>query len=265
MDHPLLCLVLGVLGAHAAAAGELTPYFESSANQKPRGDAGVSVSSDRIRLNADLALRAPDDSTEIIPKVTSDFAIGSHLGVETQLKFDDWNSAAAVSGAKVDTRLHFQSSAPFLDELEGRVWRSPDGQSGRILNFGFYQILSDSNALTPLTVRTTASFEATQGVSPSPTPGDSPAMTGAESRRVAFETEVRGLLSRRLRGRSALRLKIDRIVGAGAQSARSVAFDHAWSVGSAARLGVNVKMERTDVAAGATNDPSLGLTWRWSL
>jgi hypothetical protein len=69
-----------------------------------------------------------------------------------------------------------------------------------------------------------------------------------------------------LTGRSALKLKIDRIMGAGAQSARSVTFDHAWSVGAAAKLGVNVKMERTTSALdGATSDPSVGLTWRWSL
>ena len=162
MARAVIVLAVAVFGSRAAIAGGVSSYFESSANQKPRGNAGVSVTSDRVRLNADLAVRAPNRTTEIVPRVSSTFAISDRLGLETRVDLSDWNSRTIVPGTKVDTRLHFKSSAPFLDELEGRVWRSPNGQSGRILKFGFYQKLSDANALTPLTIRSKAVVEATR-------------------------------------------------------------------------------------------------------
>jgi len=265
MARALICLALGMLGAQAADAGGITSYFESSANQKPRGNAGVSVSSDRVKLNADVALRAPNRATQIVPQLSSAFAISNRLGVETRVHLSEWNSGAELPGAKVDTRLHFQSSAPFLDELEGRVWRSPDGQSGRILRFGFYQILSDTNALTPVTMRSKASVETTVGGLANPAPGILSLGPRPESRRLGLETEFRGLLARRITGKTALKIKVDKVAGARAQTAQSVAYDHSWSVGNAA-LGLNLKVLRTTYATTvAGTEPSLGLTWRWDL
>jgi hypothetical protein len=48
-------------------AADLNPYFHSSAGNKPRGDAGLSVSNDRLRVAADVAMRAHDGSTRILP------------------------------------------------------------------------------------------------------------------------------------------------------------------------------------------------------
>jgi hypothetical protein len=264
MTRALITLVLAVLGAHAAEAGGVSSYFESSADKKPRGNAGVSVTGDKIRLNADLALRAPNRSTEIVPRVSSAIALSDRLGLETRVDLSDWNARAVVPGAKVDTRLHFQSSAPFLDELEGRVWRTPDGQSGRILKFGFYQKLSDANALTPLTIRSKAVVESTVGATDllEDSPGGRRARP--ENRRFGIETEVGGLMSRVFTGRGALKIKLDRIAGARPETAGSVAYDQAWKVGFA-QLGVNLQMLRaTHTTAGALQ-PSVGFTWRWSL
>ena len=66
MARAVIVLTVAVFGSRAAVAGGVTSYFESSANQKPRGNAGVSVTSDRVRLNADLAVRAPNRTTEIV-------------------------------------------------------------------------------------------------------------------------------------------------------------------------------------------------------
>jgi hypothetical protein len=183
----MIVLALAVLGSRAAEAGAVTSYFESSANQKPRGNAGLSVTGDRLRLDADLALRAPNRTIEIVPHVSSAFAISERLGLETRVDLSDWNSRAVVPGAKVDTRLHFRSSAPFLDEFEGRFWRSPDGQSGRILKFGFYQKLSDTNELTPVTIRGKAVFESTVGGDTSPVPGGTLAPAGWNPQRAPRE------------------------------------------------------------------------------
>jgi hypothetical protein len=148
MVRAAIVLVAAVLGSSAAVAGSVTSYFESSANQKPRGDAGVSVTSDRLRLNADLAVRAANHTTEMGPRVSSTFAIRDRSGLETRVDLSDWNSRAVVRGAKVDTRvdtrLHFTILGTVLGRARREVWRSPDGQSGRILKFGFYQKSSDA-------------------------------------------------------------------------------------------------------------------------
>jgi hypothetical protein len=264
MARALIVLAIAVLGSRAAVAGEVTSYFESSADKKPRGNAGLSVTSDRVRLNADLALRAPNKSTEIVPRVSSAFALSDRLGLETRVDLSDWNARTVVPGAKFDTRLHFRSSAPFLDELEGRVWRSPDGQSGRILKFGFYQKLSDANALTPLTIRSRAVVEDTVGRAN--TLADSADALGVrpENRRFGIETEVGGLMSRVFSGRGALKIKVDRIAGSRPETARSLAYDQAWKLGLG-QLGLNLKMLRATYSTAGLLEPSVGFTWHWSL
>jgi hypothetical protein len=261
----VVSLALIVLASHAHA-GSVTSYFESSASQKPRGNAGVSVTSDRIRLNADLALRAPNRTTEIVPRVSTALAISNRLGLETLVDLSDWNSRTAVPGAKVDTRLHFRSSAPFLDELEGRFWRSPDGQAGRILKFGFYQRLSDANALTPVTMRSKAVVETTVGGAAGfQSIGNAAPESRPESRRFGVETEIGGLMSRLISGRGALRITLDKTAGSRPGTAGSVAYDQAWKLGPAAQLGLNLKMLRATYTTAGALEPSVGITWRWSL
>src|SRR5689334_21604315 len=104
MARVALLSVCAFFGARSAGAQGIATYFESSANQKPRGDAGLSVTSDRVKLNADVALRAPDGDTRIIPQISSAFALTSRLGLETKVRFDDWNHAE-LPGPNVDTSL----------------------------------------------------------------------------------------------------------------------------------------------------------------
>ena len=264
MARTAIVLTFAVLGSRGAFGGAVTSYFESSASQKPRGNAGVSVTGDRIRLNADLALRAPNRTTEIVPRVSSAFAISNRFALETRVDLSDWNSSTVVPGAKVDTRLHYKSSAPFLDELEGRVWRSPDGQSGRILKFGFYQKLSDASALTPFTIRSKAVVETTVGNAPYISSGAAPG-NRPENRRFGLETELGGgLMSHAFSGRGAFKIKLDKIAGSRPETARSVAYDQSWKLGLA-QLGLNLKMLRATYTTAGALEPSVGFTWHWSL
>jgi hypothetical protein len=207
-------------------------------------------------LNADVALRAPD-RTQIIPRVTSTIALGKRVGFETRLGGTEWNGPAAPLEHRLDTRLHFRSPAPFLDELEGRVWRSPDGRSGRILKFGFYQKLRDADAkLTlPLTFRGQATVEATTAQL-----GTVGAAAGG-SRRLGVETELAGLMSG-IAGRKALRVKLERVEGGRPASSSSVAYDHGWTVGDFGRVGVNLEMLRASQAPTDGFAPTLNVSWR---
>lgn len=239
-------------GAHAAG---VTPYFESSANQKPRGNAGLSVDADRVRLKADVALRTAE-RTQVVPHVSSSVTFLGRLALETNVNLSEWNGRDEDLDRTFDTRLHFKSSAPFFDELEGRIWRSPDGRSGRILKFGFYQILRETHLLQPLAIRANATVETTAAVAPAVS-----SLPSADTRRIGIETEVTGLMSR-WRGRKALRLKMEKVEGARSRSASSVAYNHAWSLGAATRVGVNMQMQRATYLPTDDFQPSLDLTWR---
>lgn len=100
----------------------------------------MSVRDDTLRPNAAVALRAPD-RTHVIQRASSTVAIDERLGFEIRVGGFERNGDSDPLEHRLKTRLHFRSPAPFSDELEGRVWRLPDGQSGRILKFGFYQKL----------------------------------------------------------------------------------------------------------------------------
>ena len=163
MARVLLVAALAVFASDRATAEGFKSYFESFASQKPRTDAGVSVEGDRLRLEADLSMRSPGDATEIVPHLRSSFAISDKLGVETHVDFAEWNTRAKLSEATFDTRVRFRTSAPFLEELEGQVWRSPDGQSKEMLKVGFYQTLRPADASPALTLRGKAVFETAVG------------------------------------------------------------------------------------------------------
>ena len=60
-----------------------------------------------------------------------------------------------------------------------------------------------------------------------------------------------------LGGRSALSLKVERRLDADGPSTSSLAYDHAWSPGDAASIGLNVKMLRD----ADELEPSVDLTW----
>jgi hypothetical protein len=254
----------------------VTSRFESSANQKPRGDAELSVASDRLQFNADLALRAPDGATLVVPKLSSTVAFGDRFGLETQVHLEDWNTRGE-SGANVDTRLRYQSPAPFLDELEGRVWRSPDGQSGQTVGFGFHRRfaphdprpialsgkLSVENTIAPI-----EAVPAVGSVAPEPSEAGLAAVDGmtaarAETRRVRLETEVRGLLQP-TRGRAALNIKVDQATGALRATTSSIAYRYSRMLGGA-ELGFNIKVRHTSDTSASTLEPSVGIHWQRQL
>jgi hypothetical protein len=260
MARASLCLVLSVIAAQDAAAGGVKPYFESSANQKPRGDAGVSVTGDRLKVDAGVAMRGNNRATQMVPQVRSAFSVSDRLGVETLVRMSEWNSRSDLPGTNVDTKVHFRSPAPFLDELEGRVWRSPGGQSGRILKFGFYQTLRESNASPPLTLRSRAVIETRLETMPGVLSTEA---LDRRARRVALETELRGLVSS-LPGSSELKLKLDRSGGFRSDRAKVLAYNHSWNMGAAVRVGFNMDVRNT-TSAPAGIERSVGIRWQWDL
>jgi len=253
MYRAVLCFALAILSVNYAVADGIATYFESSANQKPRSNAGLSVESDRLRVKADVALQAPDKKTRIIPNLSSAFTIAKHLDIETHVNLAEWTTGADPT---IDTRLHFRSLGPFFEELEGRIWRSPDGLSRQILKLGFYQTLSDATSLTPVTITGRAIYETTNGPDLL-LPGD-----GTDARRVGLETVVAGLMSPFFAGHNAFSLRVDRVSGARPENASSLAYDQSWTMRNFTKLGFNLKVLRAAQSAANDLEPSLGFTWR---
>lgn len=247
-------LLLAAAAGMPANGADVAHYFASSAGtspagSKPRGDAGMALSNDKVRLAADVALRAQDGGTQVLPKVSSTVALAPRIDLETRLDLAEWNSSTNPLDAKFATRLRVQAPAPFLDELEGKFWRLPDGRTGRLLGLGFYQRLGADHGSQRLTVRTRATLE---------TASDT-------SQRVALETELGGLAPRLARGRAALRFKVVRALGSSPTDASSVAYDRSWTLPSAAQVAFNLGMHRSTTIAGAILEPTAGFSWRAGL
>jgi hypothetical protein len=258
-----VCASLGLatlVVARAASAADVSEYFESAAGGKPRSNAGLVVRGDWLQLKADVALRHGSGGTQVVPNFRSTFDLGAHLDVETRVDFADRNYEGGAIGATVNTRVHYDPPAPFLEAVDGTAWKSADGQEGEALNIAFRKVISIAGRERPITIRGLAAVETTSiGALPSALPED----PGAEgSRRYRVETEVRGLIRSLSRGKSALRLKIERLAGAQVETAKSVAYDYSWTVRNVVQLGLNVGMRSATEQAVAVLEPSVGLTWR---
>jgi hypothetical protein len=249
-------LVLGLLGCFANQAhadGLLTTYVESAgALLRPRSNAGVAVERDGMRLKADLSLQAPNKATQIVPNVSSAFTIGRSLDIETRVNLAEFNTR---TDANFDTRLHFRSLGPFFDELEGRIWRSPDGLSRQLLRLGFYQTLGTTSAgEPPLTLTGRTFFETSQAAAS--------ATRTAGTRRYGVETLVKGLTPSFVPGDGTLSFKLERTSGNRPESLSTVAYNQAWTMTNLTKLGFNLKFLRQTYSLADDFDPTIDFTWR---
>ena len=250
---PTLLLALMGFGSIQAHADGFTTYVESAgATLKPRSNAGLSVERDGLRLKADVSLQAPNKQTQIVPNVSSAFVIGKNLDIETRVDLAEFNTR---KDATFDTRLHFRSLGPFFDELEGRILRSPNGLSRHLLRLGFYQILGDASAVTPLTLTGRAIYETSQGRA-------TPMSAGTDSRRYGVETLVKGLTPAFVPGAGTLSLKLERTTGNRPENLSTFGYNQAWTMANLTKLGFNLKFLRTAYSPANDFEPSIDFTWR---
>ncbi len=243
--------LLGALLQQNVAIADVAPFVESATVQKPRTQAGISVdAADGILLKAGLSVQAPDHTTQLVPRVSSSVALTDRLGLEARVELPDWNAQTGPAGAKVDTTVHFNPPTPIVDRLEGRFWRSPDGQTGQLLQLGFHKKLRASGGMAPLTIRSHATFEK------APTPD-----LHVDTRRMGLDAELTGVFPNLLPSRSTVRIKVEKTGGARVGTTHSIGYTQNWAVRYFGRLGVNVKMLRDSLETANELQPSFKLTW----
>lgn len=260
-----LTLVLAAQRFEDANADSLTTYSESSGTLlKPRSNAGLVVQTDRLRMRADFALQAQQvasvssglapraGSTEVVPNLRSALTLAKNLDIETRVNFAEWNSPSATT---YDTRLRYRKSLDvFFDELDGSIWRSPDGLTKQSLRLGFKQSFGDFGGVSPLMLTGQASFETTQDPAANGLSGD--------SRKVGVETRLAGFASGFLAADHALAFKVERTSGAQPASASAVTYDQSWTMSAMTKLGVNLQFLRQSHSPANKFEPSIDLRWR---
>jgi hypothetical protein len=80
----------------------------------------VSVEDDSMGARREVSLRAPY-RTRVPRGATSSVTGDAALGLEPGMETPERNGHVHPGKHRLDTRLHFRSSASFSDELEGRV------------------------------------------------------------------------------------------------------------------------------------------------
>jgi hypothetical protein len=257
----------------AAACGEasaqtLQPYLEFSGTEyKPRSNLGLSIRGNRLRVRADVALRGiatpldpterqPGGSTEVVPNLRSALSVAKNLELETRVSFAEWN---AGTDATLDTRLRYRKSLnAFVDELDGSIWRSPEGDTKQTLRLGFHQPLGDTSAISPVTISGAAIFEATQ---------HDRALEALrfDTRKVGVETRVTGLMPRYALFDQSVTFKVEKTMGMRSDTASTLAYDQAWTMRSLTKLGFSVRFRRRSDGWVSRSEPSIDFTWRSAL
>lgn len=260
-----LTLILLLAPFFGAQAQGVTTYLSTSGSeQKPRSNAGVSLQGDRLRMRADLALRGkqaevapayalqprPTGATEVVPSLRSAFTIAEHLNLETGVNFSEWNASSATT---FDTRLRYKKPLnAFFDELDGSLWRSPEGATKQTVRLGFHEALGGAGGFAAPTITGAAIFEATQSAL---------TVQAGEHYRARIEAKVAGLMPTFLGADHALGFKVERLIGTRPESSSALTYNPSWTPSSLTKLGLNLQVQRqTYVADGLS--PSVDFTWR---
>ncbi len=264
----MLTIALSAPLVHAQAQS-VTTYLESSGTQqKLRSNAGLSLQSDRLLMRAGLALRTqqiaapnyaldarPSGSTQVVPTLRSALTLAKNLDLETGMSFAEWN---ARSDTKFDTRLRYTKPlSAFFDELDGSLWRSPEGMTKQGVRLSFHELLSDNGlGLLPLTIAGEAVFEATQS--------GAAALAGQsnESRTLRLETRVAGLMPAFLGADHTVGFSVEKTAGTRPESSSTVTYDQSWILSPLTKLGLNLQFLRQSYSAADDFEPSLDFTWR---
>lgn len=261
-----LVLVLSAPAFQARAQG-LTTYLESSGTeQKLRSNAGLSVQGDRLGMRADLALRGtqfdapshalqlrPNRSTEVVPSLRSAFTLAKNLDLETGVSFAEWNASSSTT---FNTRLRYRKSLDaFFDELDGSLWRSPEGLTKQSLRLGFHEVLSDPGVLAPLTITGHAVYEATQGTA-------ALAAASSSQHRVRIEARVAGFMPAFLGAEHAVGFRAEKAIGARPESASAFTYNPSWTPSSLTNLGLSLQLQRQTYSAAHDFAPSIDFAWR---
>jgi hypothetical protein len=214
-------------------------------------------------MRADFALRAQQlataslgppagGSTEVVPNLRSSLTLAKNLDLETRVNFAEWN---ARSNTTFDTRVRYRKSFDFFfDELDGSLWRSPDGLMKQSLRLGFKQILGDYGGIAPLTITGQAIFETTEATGA--------AGFASDSHKIGVETRLAGFPSAFLATHQALTFKVEKTSGAQPASASVVSYDQSWTVSPMTKLGLNLGLLRQSYTPANDFEPSLDLSWR---
>ena len=240
------------------AMADIASFVESATVQKPTR-AGIAVDTDAILLKADVSVQTLAQATQLVPRVSSSVALTNRLGLEAKVELPDRNAQVGPTGPKVDTTLHFDPSAPLVDRVEGRFWKSPDGQTGQLVQLGFHKKLRSAPGVSALTIRSHATFETMTGGLAAI--GDALAIDPRlDTRRMGLETELTGILPNLPPGRSTVRIKVEKTAGGREATMQSLGYTQNWAVRYFGRLGMTVKMLRDSIGTANELQPSLRLT-----
>jgi hypothetical protein len=168
------------------------------------------------------------------------------------VNFAEWN---ARSDTTFDTRLRYRRSLDvFFDELDGSVWRSPDGLTKQSLRLAFNRTFVNFGSTTPLTIRGQAIFETTQG-------GEAAGLS-SNSRKIGVETKLAGFNPAFVAADHALILRVEKTSGAQRASVSAVSYDQSWTVSPMTKLGLNLRLLRQSYSPADDFQPSIDFSWR---
>lgn len=138
----------------------ISPFVPSAPVGQPRSDVGVDMKADALDVRGAITTRRAGNTTQVVPQLTSSFALDRDWKLQTKTTFSNWNEqlSAKTPGA-VETKLTGRSVLPLVNEIEGVVARDSMGNERKKLRVTMKDATVASVASMPIQLKTNASVE----------------------------------------------------------------------------------------------------------
>jgi hypothetical protein len=230
--HAPWFVVCVAIFASSAGAAELTPIVKTLPSDRAESTVGLHLAAKALRLRGDVTAQSNGTRTFVAPQLLSTVAIAPKMSLETRLDFAEWNSQSALfDGATVETKFRVRSVLPLIDELEGRVWRSPDGLLRQSLRFGLTEKVGSLYPGRPILLRTSATIEETDFFDSRP-----------NLLRTGVEAALTGFAPGRVAADNRLAVSYKTTSGANSQERIGVGYKRSWPINDFVRFGFDCEL-----------------------
>lgn len=199
---------------------------------------------DPFGVEAGVVVRNADGAGRQSSSITSSWGVGRALDFKSVVSFDR-DAGGGSAAPALNTSFVYDAPIAVIDQLEGAVQRSPDGVR-QSLGLRFTEYSSGDPYGSAFKISSRAIVE--EMLQPD----------GVEKLKMGVETKLTNVLPPLLGGSSALSFRVDRDVGQVDSRTSTLTYDHSWSPGDDASIGLNLKLLR---GFDDEVEPSMGVTW----
>jgi hypothetical protein len=208
-------------------------------------DTGFDIlGGDPLRFGADLRYDRAGGKATMASTLSTDFGLREGLNVYSEMQLDD-RVGAGLERSSLETRIVYAVPLRLVKNLEGKLYRAPNGQQQSSLLLRLSDLSGDTFRGGSYRLACEALLREVELAG------------GAQSRRLGLETRFSGLFVSPIGGQNSLSLVVERGLGGEGLRNATLAYDHEWTPTEHASIALKIKSRRR----GDLLDPWMDLNW----